>query len=463
MSSQVIKITVSDSLWSYLAQFVSIGSGIILLPLVLNKLTTGEIAVYYILFSFSSLVTLFDFGFSSQFGRNISYVFSGATKLKKEGVDYTDNRQVDYRLLKQLIVTARFIYRRLALYAVLILAVGGSGYLYKVTDGFSLTPQLVQIWILYIVSIWVKVRFLYYNALLTGKGQIKYMQQITVVYKVVNILLCSLLLWLNWGLLSVVVTELLSLAIQRFLAVRGFYSRKMKEKIGVWEVSKGEIRAMYSILWYNARKLGLTFFAGFLVSQLGLFFAGFYLSLEMVASYGLMSQLVMVISVLSSTLLTIHGPYFASCIVQHTYPELLKRFSILLLIFYLLFVLGILLLTTVVPPVLVYIRSQAHLPAASLVLVYSVIRLLESNHAHFASLLEAKNKVPYMKAALYSGFFTLVGLVVVLKYTDWGLWGIVLVPGIVQGGYQNWKWPKEMCKEYCISYAQLCALGVKRK
>lgn len=462
MSGQTIKVTLSDSVWSYCAQLISMGSGIILLPIVLNKLTNSEIAVYYILISLSSLVALFDFGFSSQFGRNISYVFSGATTLKKEGVDYSDNRQVDFGLLHRLIATARYIYKRLALYAFLILSIGGSWYFYKVTDGFSVITHLLPIWVLYVASVYFKVRFLYYNALLMGKGQIRYLQQITVVYKILNVLLCSLLLLFNWGLLSIVLSDFVALALQRYLARRGFYTRQIKEKLSLFAVSPEEIQSMYAILWYNAKKLGLTSFAGFLVSQLGLFLAGFYLSLESVASYGLMSQLVMVISALSSTLLSIHVPYFASCIVQHRHDELLKRFSALLLIYYILFVTGTLLFLSIGPVLLNYIHSKASLPPLSLILMYSLIRFLESNHSNFATLLVANNNVPYMKAALFSGFFTLVGLLVVLKYTDWGLWGIVLVPGIVQGVYQNWKWPKEVCKEYGIGYFEICSLGLKK-
>lgn len=458
----MIRVTFGDSIWSYFAQLISISSGIVLLPFVLNKLTTDEIAIYYILFSLSSLVTLFDFGFSSQFARNISYVFSGATELKKEGVAYSDNLQIDFSLLCQLIASARCIYKRLALYALLILSIVGSWYLYKVTNGFLLTNNLFSVWILYVVSIYFKIRFLYYNALLMGKGQIRYLQQTTIVYRILYIMLCVLFLFFNCSLHSIVLSDFISLAIQRYLARQGFYTPLIKEKLLSFTVSKQDIQSIYVILWYNAKKIGLTSFAGFLVSQLGLFFAGFYLSLEAVASYGLMCQLVMVISTLSSTLLTIHVSYFASCIVQHRYDELLKRFSALLLIFYVLFGIGTVFLISVIPIFLDYIHSKAFLPPIILVLVYSMIRLLESNHANFATILAANNKIPYMKAALFSGFSTLFGLLIVLKFTNWGLWGVVLVPGIVQGVYQNWKWPKVVCKEYEISYFRLCMLCLKK-
>ena len=72
-------------MWSYIAQFFNVGAGFITLPLVLNKLSTEEIAMNYLMMTIGAMVALIDFGFSPQFGRNISYVFSGAQTLEKEG------------------------------------------------------------------------------------------------------------------------------------------------------------------------------------------------------------------------------------------------------------------------------------------------------------------------------------------------------------------------------------------
>jgi len=81
----MINISKTDVLWNYIAQFFSLASGLITLPLILKMLTVEEIALNYIFLTVSSLVLLFDFGFSPQFSRNVSYVYGGAQTLKKEG------------------------------------------------------------------------------------------------------------------------------------------------------------------------------------------------------------------------------------------------------------------------------------------------------------------------------------------------------------------------------------------
>ena len=69
-------------IWSYLAQFLSIGTRIITLPFILNKLSAEETGFNYILITIGSVVTLVDLGFAPQFARNFTYIFSGAQELK---------------------------------------------------------------------------------------------------------------------------------------------------------------------------------------------------------------------------------------------------------------------------------------------------------------------------------------------------------------------------------------------
>ena len=86
----MIKITKKDVLWSYFAQIFTVASGLITLPLILKLLSAEEIGMNYLMLSLGALVSLFDFGFTPQFSRNIAYVFTGAQVLQKEGVAVTE-------------------------------------------------------------------------------------------------------------------------------------------------------------------------------------------------------------------------------------------------------------------------------------------------------------------------------------------------------------------------------------
>lgn len=63
--SQTIKVSRQDIIWGYFAQFFSIASGIIILPMVLRMLSAEEVGMNYLMLSVGQLVTLVDFGFFS--------------------------------------------------------------------------------------------------------------------------------------------------------------------------------------------------------------------------------------------------------------------------------------------------------------------------------------------------------------------------------------------------------------
>ena len=101
-----------DIIWGYVAQIFSMATGIIILPLILRLLTEAEIGFYYVVSTIGSLITLFDFGFSSQFGRNIAYIFSGSERVEKEGiVEISENSKVNYHLLAVMLAAAKRTYR----------------------------------------------------------------------------------------------------------------------------------------------------------------------------------------------------------------------------------------------------------------------------------------------------------------------------------------------------------------
>ena len=132
-------------------------------------------------------------------------------------------------------------------------------------------------------------------------------------------------------------------------------------------------------------------------------------------------------------------------------------------LFYLLFILGAFCLLLIVPLFLTLIKSNAVLPLSGIVLLYLIVMLLEMNHSFFSTMIVIGNSVPFMWIALISGSLIALGSYLSLAYTSMGLLGLVLVQGIVQLAYNNWKWPHVVCKEFGINifvFLYLSFLGV---
>ncbi|ABQ03381.1 O-unit flippase-like protein [Flavobacterium johnsoniae] len=451
-----------DVFWGYFAQIFSIASGVITLPLILRMLTKEEIGLNYLLITFGSLVSLFDFGFASQFGRNISYVFGGAQNLKKEGLEVLDSpTEINYRLLSTMIKTAQYVYRRIALVVLTTMLSLGTWYIYEVTDGFKSVDNAFIIWLFFSFSIFFDIFYSYYTSLLVGKGMIMESRKAIVYSKLVYILLAFVFLYMGFGLVGVVIANFVAPFFNRIISYRFFFTNDLRGKLDSYIITKEEKIKLFNIVWHNSRRLGLVFIGSYAINKFSLFLAGLYLPLSDIASYGLMLQLFGLVSAVAGTFFSINQSRFSVLRVNGKLDELLKEFAYSMNLYYVLFILGAFFIIFICPWFLTVIGANAKLPSLLIMGVFTVIVLLEGNHSNFSTLIVIKNEIPFVKPSLIAGGAIILGDYFSLAYTGWGILGLVLVQGLVQIAYANWKWPYVVCKEFRISFFMFIVIGAQ--
>ena len=457
-----ISLSKKDVYWGHFAQFFSIASGIITLPMILRLLTKEEIGLNYLLLTFGSLVSLFDFGFASQFGRNISYIFGGAQSLQKEGIQVeSGSKEINYRLLATMIHTARYVYRRIGLVVLTTLLTFGTWYVYEVTNGFMTVHNILIIWLIFSFSVFFEMYYSYYAALLGGRGMIMESRKAIVYSRMVYVILTFVFLYMGFGLIGVVVANFIAPFFSRVISYRFFFNDDLKSKIDCFNISKQEKLELFNIVWYNARKMGLVFIGAYAINKFSLFLAGLYLSLSEIASYGLMIQLVGLISTVSGTYFLISQSKFSAMRVNDVKEKLLKEFAFSMNVYYLLFIVGFLFLVLVCPWLLTIIGAKAKLPSVLVLCIFSLIVLLEGNHSNFAGFIITKNNIPFVKSSLIAGVAIVLGDYFSLAYTGYGILGLVVIQGLSQIVYANWKWPYVVCQEYRISFLSFVEIGIK--
>lgn len=457
--SMEINVSKKDMLWSYVAQFFNVGAGFITLPLILHMLTTEEIAMNYLMLTVGSLVALIDFGFAPQFGRNVTYVFSGAQQLEKEGINSNVGGEINYHLLKGLILVAKQVYLYMSILVLVIMLTFGTWYIWNVTDGFTNVNHSFLIWCLYSVSTFFNIYFFFYSSLLTGRGQIMESKKAMMAQKVVYILLCYLLLLLGCGLISVCIANLLAPFVERWLSYRYFYDTEIRGKLKDIVVTKEDKTKIFHVIWFNAKKLGINFIGAYAILKSSMFIAGLYLSASMIASYGLMTQLTNILVGVSTTFFTSYMPKMTSRRVNHDRMGMIRAFAWAMNVYYVLFALGALVMIVVGPSLLDLIGAKASLPTTSLLALFLFISLLETNHSLYCTLITTGNNVPFVKTGLVSGGIICVADFLVLQFTNLNLLGIVLVQGIVQLACNNWYWPRWVCKDLQIGFPRLLMIG----
>ena len=204
-----IRVGKKEVLWSYLAQFLSMGVGVITLPFILNKLTADEIGLNYILITVGSVIALVDLGFAPQFARNFTYVFSGVQELREEGIGPQETK-INYELLGYLLKTARYIYGALAIFALILLLGIGTPYIYKTTDGFTAVPNAQYVWVVYSIGVLFQIFYSYYFSMLLGAGKIKEQKYALIGNKILYMAITIGGLYCGWGLMSVALAQMIS-------------------------------------------------------------------------------------------------------------------------------------------------------------------------------------------------------------------------------------------------------------
>lgn len=454
-----VEITKKDVTWSYVAKLFQIGSGLVTLPLILRLLTKEEVGMNYLMLTVSSIVGLMDFGFSPQFGRNFTYVNSGARRLCREGVEEERGGSIDWHLLSVLISTARFVYRRLSVLALIVMLTFGTGYIWYLTEGFTNVNNSLYIWILYSFSTYFNIYFSYYSSLLTGSGMIRESSQAAILSKSAYLVLCTLFLLLGWGLFAVVAANFIAPFVQRYVSYRAYFKPELKARLAEQTVTRKDIRETFSIIWFNAKKLGINFIGAYAVNKMGMFIIGFFLPLATIGSYGLLTQLTTIVSGIANTMFVTYLPKVSNCRVTGDRPMLKRTISFSMVVGQIIMLAGALGIIFVAPYLLELIKSQTMLPSRLICVLYLVIVALELNHSEFASVISTENKIPYVVPSLVSGGVIVLLTFIALKFTTLGLLGVVLVQGIVQAAYNNWRWPLWVFRELDMSISEFYGTG----
>jgi O-antigen/teichoic acid export membrane protein len=461
-----MQIDKKDVLWNYGATFLKIASSAVLLPFILRMMSSEMVGIWSIFMTITILTTLLDFGFSSAFTRNVTYVFSGVTNLKINGHESVskDNRAIDYALLKGVISSMRWFYLLMAGILFLLLSTIGTYYIYSILQVYEGDPQEVLIaWVLLCLISTYNLLTNYYDALLLGKGLIKKSKQIIIIGQTVYLFIAAILIMAGYGLVAIVSAQASSVIIIRLLSYNSFFTKDLKHKL--FNTKSRPRKEVLKAVYPNAIKIGITSLGSFLVQRSAIILGVFFLPLEKIGSFGITMQLIAVIVSLAGIYTATYQPKIAQLRIRNNnvaIKEIYLKGQIFLFVTFFIGGLGLLIFG---PWAIHFIGSQTELIPTNLILIALIVSLLESNHAIAGGILLTKNEVPFFKAAIFSGVLSIILLLFFLKLTNFGLWAMIAAPGIAQGVYQNWKWPIEVIKELEINKKDMhkTIIGIKMK
>lgn len=455
------KVNKKDIVWSYCSQIFQFGASIFVLPFVLKKLPSNELGVWYIFTSITALVNLLDFGFKSTFTRNVAYVFAGVDKLTEEGLDDVNVlKKINFTLLSNLLATVKKVYRTVSVIAMFFILVIGLPYFLSLVKAEPSKNTMLVAWFIYMLSAIMNLYYYYYTPLLLGRGLIVASHKTIVFSKIVYILFSFIGLTLGFGLIALGVSNLIGSLVNRILSHKYFYDDSIKKEL--YKVRHFNKKNLFKTLWPNAYKMGLAALGGYLIANANVLICAKFLSLQEIAEYGISLQVIGLLVTCSSVFSNTYSPMICALKVKGQIREIKKVVGVSFIVGVITYFLGAIVIVLFGNKVLVLMGSNTLLLNRYYIIFLLVILFLEYNQSLFASLLVLNNKVPFVKPVIISGALVVLLSFLLLRFTSYGLFGVLLIRFIIQLCYNNWKWPYMFFKELGSNYFEISSMGLKQ-
>jgi O-antigen/teichoic acid export membrane protein len=422
----------------------------ILLPLILIKIPSNDMGIWYLFISLTAGLSLLDFGFGSSISRSISYIYSGSKSLPKEGIsEEHSDETVDYNLLKSVIFVIRRIYGVVTLIIVTSLVIIGSFYLKSVIPPDS--PHLWLAWYIYSISVCMNFFYSYYDSLLIGRGMIQEANMAIISAKIVYLTVAATGVLMGFGLLSIAVASVLSTFTNRYLFYIKYYDAETK--LNLHNAVIRDTKNILNNLWFNSKKFGLVSLGVFLTFQSNILIAGKYFTLPQVASLGLTTQFFGILQTFSRLHFNTSIPRFSSLRVKKDLEVLKHEFLYSMKIGWMSYVFGFLVLLFAGQVVLSMLHSKTSLPGSTVLILFGLVYLMEVTQGNCVMFLATKNTVPFVPSSLIAGIAIVSLNILFVSQFKMGLEAFALSTVIVQLCYNAWKWPYEVIKDLNIDFS----------
>lgn len=454
-----ISISKKDVFWSYIGNFFRLASNIILLPFMLHFLNDEDLGLWYVFAGIAQFVVLLDFGFAPALSRNISYIWCGATELKKENISNNCYAETDYVSFKKILTTCRYIYLVLSMLAFVLLATIGSYYVFSLNYS---NEDLLASWIIYGLGIVLNLYYSYFTSFLRGVGAVAENNIAGVISKAVQIVLSCILLYLGWGILGASIGYFVSGFVLRLYSIRAFYSYEhigelLKKTAAV--VPLKQCWEMFRVIWYNASKEGLIMISNYLTSQANTLICSSVLGLATTGSYGISVQLATVICGLANIPYGTYQPKITEIIMKKDMKGSLKLFSGTILLFcaayWVLAVIAILCI-----PIIVWLKPTFSINYSMMAVLF-LFMFIDKTYHDFTSYISNFNKLPYTYPFVISSILSVILSYIMAVYTNLGVWALLIAPIIVALAYNAWRWPYYVLKDSNIRPGDFVRYGIE--
>ncbi|MCF8069380.1 MAG: hypothetical protein K9L30_12425 [Desulfobacterales bacterium] len=312
----------SSTLMTWVSFFSKALSLVVVLPLLLTRLSTEEIALWYLFMTIISFQMLIDVGFSPTFSRVIAYAMGGASINDLKNPKHNNDGQTNWKTLELICSEMRLIYFRLGLLWTMLLFIFGTLALLKPISLVQNTFSAWIAWSIILVVSTISLRGNIYSSYLQGINQIALFRRWEAISSLGAIVTSFLVLIWGGGLLGLVISHQ---SWQVFSIFRNRWLSGVVEKGRLKNfVKESNNNKIWDAVWPSAWRSGLGVFMGYgLIQASGIMYAQIGTASD-IASYLLALRLIQTVSQFSQAPFYSKLPVFARLFAENKKKQLVS-------------------------------------------------------------------------------------------------------------------------------------------
>lgn len=396
------KIPQTAYFWSLIAVGLRFIGLLAVFPLLLRKIPSEKLGVYYVILSAMSLLSMIDVGISASFSRALGYAWAGAKGIRAKGVE--SNSDLDGKpnlpLVSDLFHTMKWILHRTATIGFILFGVGGTLYMIHIRPHSMGPSEILALWFVYLGFAIFNYASNIWMVLLLATNSVRDYQIFLGLSIAVGYLFSVFGLILGFGLWAMSASFGAQILVMRICSeIRGRSGATAK-----LFCLRGKVRRDYFVaIWPNSWRFGLAQVAGSVMTSLPVLISSAIFGLTVSASIGVTLQIVNAIAQMATIGFLVKVPLFnilrASGDLKYLGPLFMQRF---MLYIYLYIFMGLTLMLVGTYFFSHVIKTKTPLLEGLPLFLCLLFIAFEGVQAMFQRLLLSINEVPFWRRSIFA-------------------------------------------------------------
>jgi len=418
--------------WLAIAIFLRLGSGVLLLPLILRYVPEDQLGLWYVFLSLGNAAVIIDLGFSKTAIRSVAALWAGAGQLTAQGVGLADKAIPNYGGVRDLLAAMRLLYFLMALVVAVYLIIADH-FLIPWTAENDLTLNSPRFaWYVYAAGQVVTSYTRWQVPVLAGIGKMRLSQQYVAVSTVIYLGTATFLLVIGYELLAIAIGQIVQIVLGRMLFA---HALKRFVPVSLTRISLSTAFSIVSTIWPNTWRHGCMILSGTLVASTNTLIVANQFGLEQASRFGLTQQLFGLVEQLAGILVAAKIADLTVLQVQGKVGAMRRMVLPRVSASWLLFSGGALVIILAVPYILHLIHSKTSLLTVDALQLLAAERFFQFNQNQHVRLVVATNRIPFLGGYIVS--MLLVPPLAWLGASYAGIMGLIAANLVVQWFYNN--------------------------